>query len=272
MVSPRELEAGMLKLPEPLLEPFDFETAESFVEPGEDSTTGRMLDRETEPLEPPTDPLDLGRPRRFERPREHKLTGIAIEIFKRKRAQIGLTLEQLSRISGLPFDELKELERSRPGYGLLYDHAVALARVLGIHPSELPGLRPRSQPERLAFEDVRAWLLAMPRLRYEGQEGERIEGDVDRAGLGEAVCVQVMDQSLAGVYPRGSLLGFSSVADRRVSDGVVVLLRGKRHRQLALRRAGTGLFEGVMPWQTPYVEATGEWFVVCQLTLVLPPT
>ena len=64
-----------------------------------------------------------------------------MKVFQRKREQIGLSLEQLAKLTGIDEEELARFENTQGGHRLVYDHAVLVAKVLGIRPHDMPGLR-----------------------------------------------------------------------------------------------------------------------------------
>jgi hypothetical protein len=63
---------------------------------------------------------------------ERRLTSTLLRIFSRRRLQIRLSTEQLSRLSGISVAQLATLEGARPGQTLSYEHAIVLARALGV--------------------------------------------------------------------------------------------------------------------------------------------
>src|SRR5205809_237837 len=62
----------------------------------------------------------------------------------------GLSIDQVSKLSGINGQTLKAYETTGGPDRLLYDHAVILARVLGVRPQEMPGLRPRETKDDVA--------------------------------------------------------------------------------------------------------------------------
>jgi hypothetical protein len=201
-------------------------------------------------------------------PSQRRMSVTLGKIFERRREAIGLTLAQVAKLSGIPEPELKVYEAPTATVRLPYDHAVVLARVLGIPPQEMPGLRPREVKDDVGgqlVELVRA-VLSGPVVTFEGKGGERYSGDVDRLATTPGFAIRVGDASLGENWPRGALLAFTS---EQAVAGDVVLLRHRRSKLLALRRLVPPALNGLAPWQPAYV-AGGEWLAIGRLQLVLP--
>jgi transcriptional regulator with XRE-family HTH domain len=191
-----------------------------------------------------------------------------MQIFQRRRKQIGLSLEQIAKLSGVEKEELERFENTQGAHRLLYDHAVVVARVLGLKPGELPGLRAkddRDDAQSAAAELYRA-VLAGPTLTFEGKSGERFGGDVERVLTTPAFALQVGDDSLGAPYPKGTLLFFTG---GEAKPGDVALLRHKRSKTLALRRLEPPKWSGIQSWQPQYPVAP-EWVTIGRLQVVLP--
>jgi transcriptional regulator with XRE-family HTH domain len=202
-----------------------------------------------------------------------RLSPTVLKIFQRKREQIGLSLEQLSKISGISLAELKRMDLADPDYRLTYDHAVVLARVLGIGPQEMPGLRARPTKDGPAerLDQIQSWLLSGPVVIFEGASGERFGGDVERVTVTPSFAVKVGDASLGDPWGPGMVLGFVACGgDVQPRAGDVVLLRHRRSKTLALRRLMPPAFVGLAPWQPSYVASSGEWLAVGRLGVILP--
>lgn len=202
-----------------------------------------------------------------------RLSPTVLKIFQRKREQIGLSLEQLSKISGISLEDLKRMDRIDADYRLTYDHAVVLARVLGIGPQEMPGLRARPTKDGPAerIEQIQSWLLSGPVITFEGSSGERFGGDVERVTVTPSFAVKLGDGSLGDAWGPGMVLGFVACGnDVQPRAGDVVLLRHRRSKTLALRRLMPPAFVGLAPWQPSYVASSGEWLAVGRLGVILP--
>ncbi|HWE28924.1 MAG TPA: helix-turn-helix transcriptional regulator, partial [Polyangia bacterium] len=70
-----------------------------------------------------------------------RLSPTLMRIFQRKREQIGLSIAQVAKLTGIDVEELTRFEGTNGQHRLVYDYAVLVARVLGIAPKDLPGLR-----------------------------------------------------------------------------------------------------------------------------------
>jgi len=202
-----------------------------------------------------------------------RLSPTVLKIFQRKREQIGLSLEQLAKISGISIEDLKRMDRIDADYRLTYDHAVVLARVLGIGPQEMPGLRARPTKDGPAerLDQIQSWLLSGPVLIFEGASGERFGGDVERVTVTPSFAVKLGDASLGDAWGPGMVLGFVACGgDVQPRAGDVVLLRHRRSKTLALRRLMPPAFVGLAPWQPSYVASSGEWLAVGRMGVILP--
>jgi hypothetical protein len=193
------------------------------------------------------------------------------QIFQRKREQIGLSIEKVAELAGVDKAEYMRFEATNGGARLYYDHAVVLARVLGIPPNDMPGMRQQGTKEPAFGErlnQVEKALVSGPLLTFEGKDGERYGGDIDRVLTTPGFAIRVGDDSLDRAFPRGWVLGFSTGATTKKGD--VVLLRHKRSRLLALRRHAGENWAGLAPWQPSYPMSDAEWLVVGRLKVVLP--
>jgi len=198
----------------------------------------------------------------------HRISTTLAKVFLRRREQIGLSIDQVSKLSGINAQTLKAYEMAGGPDRLLYDHAVILARVLGVRPQEMPGLRPRESKDDVSgiVGELARAVLQGPLITFEGRNGERFGGDVDRLSTAPAFALQIGDNSLGDAWPKGSLLSF--IAEQPM-PGDVTLLRHRRSKLLALRRLTPPTFNGLMPWQPAYV-AAGEWMAVGRVQMVLP--
>ncbi len=199
-----------------------------------------------------------------------RLSPTLMRIFQRKREQIGLSMAQLAKLTGIDEAELMRFEATNGQHRLVYDHAVVLARVLGIAAKDLPGLRSAKEARDAvgaALGSLTTALCTGPLLTFEGRSGERFGGDLERIGTTPHFGVKIGDGSLGDAWPRGALLGFLMDASPTVGD--VVLVRHKRSKQLALRRATKEAWAPLASWQPPY-PLTGEWVPVARLQAVLP--
>jgi hypothetical protein len=220
---------------------------------------------------PPAPPPERKQSGAFEKPggqKLHRISTTLVKVFVRRREQIPLSLEQISKLSGISLQVLKGYEMAGGPDRMLYDHAVILARVLGVPPNEMPGLRPREAKDdvpALVGELARS-VLQGPLITFDGKNGERYAGDLDRLATAPAFALQIGDNSLGDAWPKGSLLSF--IAEQPM-PGDVTLLRHRRSKLLALRRLTPPTFNGLMPWQPAYV-AGGEWMAVGRVQMVLP--
>lgn len=198
-----------------------------------------------------------------------RLSATLVKIFKRRREEIGLTVQQVSKLSGINLDELDKYERGGDDTRVTFDHAVILGRVLGVRPQDMPGLRPREQKGDLpsAVDELRTVLAAAPTLLFEGRGGERLQGDLDRIGTTPAFGIQIGDNTLGEPFAKGTILGF--VADVEASPGDVLLLRHRRSKLLALRRLTPPTYNGLAAWQPAYVVAD-DWVAIGRLVVTLP--
>jgi transcriptional regulator with XRE-family HTH domain len=198
----------------------------------------------------------------------HRMSTTLAKVFQRRREQIGLSLEQVAKLSGINVQSLKSYEQTAGPDRLLYDHAVILSRVLGVRPQEMPGLRPREQKDdvpALVTELGRA-ILQGPVITFDGRNGERFGGDLERLNTAPAFALQINDSSLGDAWPKGSLLSFVS---EQPQPGDVTMLRHRRSKLLAIRRLTPPTYNGLQPWQPAYV-AAGEWMAIGRLQLVIP--
>ena len=199
-----------------------------------------------------------------------RLSPTLMRIFQRKREQIGLSIAQVAKLTGIDVEELTRFEGTNGQHRLVYDHAVLLARVLGISPKDMPGLRSGKEPRDAvgsALGSLTTTLLSGPLLTFEGKSGERFGGDLERIGTTPHFGVKLGDAALGEAWPKGALLGF--LMDASPSPGDVVLLRHKKTKQLALRRATGQAWAPLAAWQ-PSFPVGGDWLPVARLQVVLP--
>jgi transcriptional regulator with XRE-family HTH domain len=220
-----------------------------------DDTEEQTLDRGSRPPRPSS---------------SRRLSPTLMKIFHRRRQQIGLSIEQLAKLSGVDRAELERFEGTEGRHRLLYDHAVVVARVLGLKPGELPGLRAKESRDgvRQHLSDLYAAMASGPTLTFEGKSGERYGGDLERVIVTPAFTVQVGDHSLADVFPKGTLLLFAP--ESQLAPGDVCLLRHARSSQLALRRLKPPSWMGIKDWQPALPVPGNEWRPVGRLQVALP--
>lgn len=200
-----------------------------------------------------------------------RISPTLMRIFQRRRKEIGLSLEQLARLSGVSVEELTRFENTQGQHRLVYDHAIVLARILGLKPSDMPGLRGKEGPPDVATmaAQLERAILSGPLLVYEGTRGERFGGPLERAVIAPAFGVQLADATLGVEWPRSALLGF--VIDPAPRPGEVVIIRHRRTKQLALRRLQPPTYVGLAPWQPAHPASTGsEWTPLARLHVILP--
>jgi hypothetical protein len=197
-----------------------------------------------------------------------RISATLVKIFQRRREAIGLSLSQVAKLSGIDEPDLKALEAQNATSRLLYDHAVTLARVLGVRPQDMPGLRPREAKDDLgsALGDLVRMLQSGPVIIFEGKAGERYGGDVDRIAATPGFCIKIGDASLGDAFPKGSLLAFSNEPPE---PGDVTLVRHRRSKLLALRKLTPPSYSAIASWQPAYVVG-GEWLAIGRLQVVLP--
>lgn len=199
-----------------------------------------------------------------------RLSPTLMRIFQRKREQIGLSIEQLAKLTGIDEDELLRFEGTNGQHRLVYDHAVLIARVLGIAPKDLPGLRASKEAKDAVGAALGALATALasgPLLTFEGKAGERFGGDLERIGTTPHFAVKLGDATLGDGWPKGALVAFVMDASPQVGD--VIVLRHKRTKQLALRRVAPSAWAPVAPWQPSY-PTQGDWVPVARLQAILP--
>ena len=199
-----------------------------------------------------------------------RLSPTLMKIFQRRRQQIGMSIAQVAKLAGLEEEELTRFEGTNGQHRLLYDHVVVVARVLGIKPHEMPGLRHKDPKDEVQpqVDDLQRVMLAGPILLFEGRAGERFGGDVDRVVTTPSFTLKIADTSLGEAWPKGSLLGF--VADSSPKAGDVVLIRHRKSRLLALRRLSPPAYAPIAAWMPAYHVSNGEWLAVGRLQVVLP--
>jgi transcriptional regulator with XRE-family HTH domain len=199
-----------------------------------------------------------------------RLSPTLMKIFQRKREQIGLSIAQLAKLTGIDEEELMRFEGTNGAHRLNYDHAVLLARVLGVRPQDMPGLRSAKDAKDAVGSSLGALATALvsgPLVTFEGKAGERFGGDLERIGTTPHFGIKLGDGSLGDGWPKGALLGF--VVDAAPQPGDVVLVRNKRGKMLALRRATGNAWAPVAPWQPSYPTG-GDWIPLARLQVVIP--
>jgi hypothetical protein len=199
-----------------------------------------------------------------------RLSPTLMKVFQRKREQIGLSIQQLAKLTGIDEEELLRFEGTNGQHRMIYDHVVLVARVLGIRPNEMPGLRSARDAKDAAgaaLGSLQTALLAGPVLTFEGKSGERFGGDLERLGTTPHFAVRIGDGSLGEGWPKGALLGF--IVDTSPTPGDVVLVRNKRVKQLGLRRASAQGWAPLASWQPAYPHG-GDWLAMARLQVLLP--
>ncbi len=196
-----------------------------------------------------------------------RLSSTLGKMFGRRRKEIGLSLAQVAKLTGIGEPELAQYETGAVTR-LPYEHAIVVSRVLGIRSQDMPGLRPREErddvPSKLA--ELTQLIMAGPTVTFDGRAGEHFGGDVDRLTTMPAFALQILDHSLGEAWPKGSLLAFVSEVPQ---PGDVVILRHRRSKVMALRRLTPPTYAGLQPWQPAYV-AGGEWTAIGRLSVVVP--
>jgi hypothetical protein len=199
-----------------------------------------------------------------------RLSPTLMRIFQRKREQIGLSITQLAKLTGIEEAELMRFEGTNGQHRLVYDHAVLVARVLGIRPQDMPGLRSSKDPKDAvgaALGSLTTSLVSGPTLTFEGKTGERFGGDLERLGTTPHFAIKLGDGSLGEAWPKGTLMAF--IMDSSPQPGDVVLVRNRRGKQLGLRRASGQAWVPLAPWQPSYPTG-GDWVPVARLQAILP--
>jgi transcriptional regulator with XRE-family HTH domain len=241
-----------LSLEPPSLQDFDFdEDGDGF-----EDTNETTIDRGSRPPKPSS---------------SRRLSPTLAKIFQRRREQIGLSILQLAKLSGVEQAELERFENTQGQHRLVYDHAVVIARVLGLKAQDLPGLRMKASRDQLRehIDELHRALVSGPMLTFEGRNGERFGGDIERVITTPAFTIKLGDPSLGEGWPGGALLGF--LADAAPQAGDVVLIRHKKSKLLALRRYVPPSFLGLATWQPSYRSGAGtEWLAVGRLQVMLP--
>jgi hypothetical protein len=197
-----------------------------------------------------------------------RLSPTLMKICKRRREQIGLTIPQLADLTGIDEEELQRFEATGGNHRLVYDHAVVLARALGLKAQELPGLRlvkEDKDPVLAAYDALVAAYTQGLVITFEGKSGERYGGDISRLGTTPQFALKIGDASLGSEWPKGALLGFIT-EDPRNND--VALIRQKRGKQVALRRLVEKSWAPLSRWQPPY--SIADWVAFARLQVVLP--
>jgi transcriptional regulator with XRE-family HTH domain len=199
-----------------------------------------------------------------------RLSPTLMRIFQRRREQIGLSIEQVAKLTGIEEEELVRFEGTNGNHRLVYDHVVLIAKVLGVRAEDLPGLRARETKDAIAssINALTTTILSGPMLVFEGKSGERYGGDHERVGTTPHFSVRIGDSSLGEVFPKGALLTF--VADLQPKNGDIALLRHRKTKQLSLRRVTPSSFVGLASWQPGFVAPSPDWTPVARLQVVLP--
>jgi hypothetical protein len=199
-----------------------------------------------------------------------RLSPTLMRIFQRRREQIGLSIAQVAKLTGIEEEELMRFEGTSGNHRLVYDHVVLLAKVLGVRAEDMPGLRPRETKDVIAaaINALATTVLAGPMLVFEGKSGERYGGDHERVGTTPHFSVRISDSSLADVFPKGALLTF--VADLQPRAGDIALLRHRKTKQLSLRRVTPSAFVGLSSWQPGFPAPSPDWTPVARLQVLLP--
>ena len=199
-----------------------------------------------------------------------RLSPTLMRVFQRRREQIGLSIEQVSKLTGIDLQELVRFEGTNGNHRLVYDHVVLLAKVLGVRPEDMPGMRTRESrdPVAGAIAQLTTALLAGPMLTFEGKSGERFGGDHERVGTTSHFSVKLADSTLADVWPKGALLTF--VADLSPKSGDVAMLRHRKTKQLAMRRVLPMLLAPICVWQVAFPMPSPDWQPIARLQVVLP--
>ena len=161
-------------------------------------------------------------------------------------------------------------EGTNGAHRLVYDHAVILAKALGVRSEDMPGMRTRETKDPIgsAVSTLATTAMSGPMLTFEGKAGERFGGDHERVGTTPHFSVKVGDSSLAEVFPKGALLTF--VADSQPQLHDVVLLRHRKTKQLAMRRLTKTQLAPLVSWQPAYPSPSSDWQPVARLQVVLP--
>ena len=231
---------------------------------------GFEVDRDDEDEDDVEDPTVYRGDRPQKPSSSRRLSPTLMRIFQRKREQIGLSIAQVAKLTGIDAEELTRFEGTNGQHRLVYDHAVLLARVLGIAPKDMPGLRTVKEARDAvgaALGSLQTTLCSGPLLTFEGKSGERFGGDLERVGTTPHFAVRIGDASLGDAWPRGALLGF--LVNTAPSPGDVVLVRHKRTKQLALRRATGQAWAPLASWQ-PAFPVGGDWLPLARLQVMLP--
>jgi len=192
------------------------------------------------------------------------------QLLARRRRAIDLGLAQASALSGIPAADLERYERE-PTARVPYEHVVVLARVLGIPTSELPGLRDAGEtPVQQAVKSAARALAEPLRVVYTSDGGDdRWSGPVDAlAEVGE-FAIEIGDDSLGEVFPRGTVLGFLRTRAPRPGDVVLALHRSSS--MVVLRRARDPLLVGLTSDQPNY-QLDRTWSILGRAVVIALPT
>jgi transcriptional regulator with XRE-family HTH domain len=199
-----------------------------------------------------------------------RLSPTLMRVFQRRREQIGLSIEQLSKLTGIELQELIRFEGTNGNHRLVYDHVVLIAKVLGVRPEDMPGMRVREARDPIAgsISNLTTAVLAGPLLTFEGKSGERFGGDHERVGTTPHFSVKLTDSTLADVWPKGTVLTF--VADLQPKAGDIAMLRHRKTKQLAMRRVMPMLLAPICVWQVAFPMPSPDWQPIARLQVVLP--
>lgn len=203
-------------------------------------------------------------------PSPSRLALILGRVIKRRREAIHLTLAQVASMTNISQTQLAGYEA---GSKTPYDHAILLARLLGIRLDDLPGLRASSTtPLLAAIEETRRRAGETMRFAYTCERGEKLLGATDTlTGLSEFI-VEIDDSSIAG-YPRGTMLGFlrERGTPPRLDPGLVVA-QHRRSRLTVLRLVRGDVLVGLAKHVPCYQFERDAWDILGHLVLVVFPS
>ena len=194
------------------------------------------------------------------------------KLLKRKREAIGLSLSHCSGLAGISAVDIAEYEA---GAKTPYDHAMVLARVLGLSPTELPGFRSSSEsPVKGAIASAMTGLKETMRLVYHGV-GDRFEGPVDAVAGVTEFSVEIGDQHIPE-YPRGMLLAFMRDKSAPIAASFapgIVMAHHVGSRMMAMRRIQEDLLVGLAADIPSFHLDRKAWEIVGRLVMAFqPPT
>jgi SOS-response transcriptional repressor LexA len=203
-------------------------------------------------------------------PLSRRLSPTLARICKRRRTAIGLSLHQLSVVSGIDEALLAEFEEAEGASGISYDHAIVLRRVLGILAGEMPGMRPREilpDSETMLGQFAQS-LLSGPLIAFDRQVGERFVGDFERAVTAPLFSVRIDDDSLEPDVRKGTLIAIRPGTEAEKGD--LVLIRHRRDTIHGLRRFSTSHFVGLAAWQSNH-PVDENWRIIGRAAAFLLP-